>query len=273
MSKTQLYLLDIRIDGTCITRMQGKTFKGIIDDVQRVFPLDTGECRDGSPTFRTIHKFKVTGEPRVVTVVETSGGETLLERFISDLVSLGIGDITCTPLTDYEVFAQNVLDVDTDLCKPSPRKLSKKFTYWNELTIDYHGMTWEDFKQLWAKEASTVLGLRAESDANVDLYKNKNCRKVTVFTSVDDADDTDGMFNTLPLFVQNGQNVSNVCKAVQPLDEYLMDLMMEGHAYHTKHGCILYEVAEHYVSVYKCLALYSLPSLYHYISSTPVMAV
>ncbi|XP_060081661.1 uncharacterized protein LOC132560970 [Ylistrum balloti] len=222
MSKTQLYLLDIKIGESCwkICQDMGWSLETVISQINTVLMGESFSNTNGNPTCRTIHKFKVTGEPRVVTVIEISGGEIKLENIISNLFGHGLNDITCTPLTDYEVFAQSVLDVDPVLCKPSPRKLNKKYTYWNELTLDYHGMKWEDFKQLWAKEASTVFGLRTEVDASVDLFKNKNCRKVTVFTSVDDADDTDGMFSSLPLFTQNGHNVSIVCKAVQSLDEY-----------------------------------------------------
>ncbi|OWF38617.1 uncharacterized protein LOC110466061 [Mizuhopecten yessoensis] len=224
MSKTLLYLLDIKIDGTCLARCNRDPLIKVIEKVNDVLLESVKRSenqKDGEPKCRIIHKFKVTGEPRVVTVVETSEGEVELEKIISELSAIGVIDITCTPLTDYEMFAQTVLDVDPDLCKPAPRTLGKKYTHWNDLTLDYQGMTWENFKILWAKEASTVLGLRIKTDVNVDLYKIKNCRKVMVLSSVDDADETDAMFSKLPLFVENGHNVGNVCRALQSLDEYI----------------------------------------------------
>ncbi|XP_069116879.1 uncharacterized protein [Argopecten irradians] len=174
MSKTLLYLLDIRIDGH-----RAKTgLKEVIDMINGYFKHSPLHNED-KPTMTAIHKFKITGEPRVIIVLETLRGEAVLEMVTSWLFTLSGCNFTCTPLTDYEVFAKDVLGVDADLCKPSPRKLNRKYTYWNDLTIDYHGMTWEDFKQLWAKEASTVLRLRCESDASIDLFKIKNCRKVS----------------------------------------------------------------------------------------------
>ncbi|XP_069116880.1 uncharacterized protein [Argopecten irradians] len=220
MSKPLSYFYDVKIDEACLTKCKGKSLKQILNSVNLIFSQKVGDQKDGKPICKTIYKFKVTGEPRMVAVVEVSGGEAMLEKITSDLVNLGITSMTCSPLIPYEVYGQAVLGVDPELCKPSPHKLSNKYISWNELTVSYQGMKWEEFKTLWAKEASTVLGLRRDQDVNVDLFKLKNCGKLMVFLSVDNPDDTDGMFAGLPLFVANGHNVSNVSRSVQPLDVY-----------------------------------------------------
>ncbi|XP_046352175.1 uncharacterized protein LOC124132338 [Haliotis rufescens] len=163
---------------------------------------------------KILHKFKVTGEPQIVAIIEVAD-VIGLERTIAGLYRLGNVSVTCTPLYCYEDFA-NFLEVGP-ITFPGP--LPENDLYWLEFDLEYKGKSLDQFVEIWRKEAHMALSSRAEG-LPVALYKVLMERKVHVFLCVPDPAKLDEMAFNLPIMVENGENVHIKCKAIQMLDVF-----------------------------------------------------
>ncbi|XP_067681579.1 uncharacterized protein [Haliotis asinina] len=173
-----------------------------------------GLVQNYSSHTKILHKFKVTGEPQIVAIIEVAD-VVGLERTIAGLYRLGNVCVTCSPLYNYEDFA-NFLGV-SNVSPPCP--LPDSDLYWLEFDLEYTGRTLEQFMEIWRKEAERVMSSRA-AGLPVALYKVVFERKVHVFLCAPNVKQLDELSFGLPLMVGNGENVHVKCKAVQMLDVF-----------------------------------------------------
>ncbi|XP_046579830.1 uncharacterized protein LOC124287365 [Haliotis rubra] len=161
---------------------------------------------------KILHKFKVTGEPQIVAIIEVAD-VVGLERTIAGLYRLGNVCVTCSPIYCYEDFA-NFLGAG-NVTLPGP--LPDSDLYWLEFDVEYTGKTLDQFMEMWRQEAETAMGHRADGMC-IALYKVVFERKVHVFLCAPNVNKLDEMSFSLPIMVGNGENVHVKCKAIQMLD-------------------------------------------------------
>ncbi|XP_045187753.2 uncharacterized protein LOC123545492 isoform X2 [Mercenaria mercenaria] len=171
-----------------------------------------------SSSSKCVHKFKVTGEAKIVAVFAVSN-IIGLERMVAGLAKLGNIDVTCKSLKPYEKFAE-MLKVDGELTKPSTNSISKdKCLHWLDITINYPGKSTDELLKIWTKEATAALEARVKGGVHLELFKVVGERKVHLFI-VMEPDELDGLTWNLPIVTENGSGVTTITKAVQCLDDY-----------------------------------------------------
>ncbi|CAG5129684.1 unnamed protein product [Candidula unifasciata] len=171
---------------------------------------------------KIIHKFKISAEARMIAMVEVSDIAGL-ERILLSIWKLGPVEIDSQPIILYETFAKN-MKIANDLCKPSSCSLAKEGIYWLEFNIEYHGRTFDEFLEIWKKEAETVLTRRSKGEASLELFKCLAQRKVHVMFNTTDPAQLDLLSFQLPIMVENGVNIRVKSKGVQYLDDYVQSM-------------------------------------------------
>ncbi|KAL5008436.1 hypothetical protein ScPMuIL_014017 [Solemya velum] len=117
----RLYMLTIKIPTSDGNFPLSRSMPFIIKDVFKKVPY--------------VHKFKVLGEPRILAVLNVPNN-AFLEKVTSRLSDIGIFDVICEPLLEYEKFAQR-LGVDEALTTaPSQHVLNDPFLYWLQVDVD-----------------------------------------------------------------------------------------------------------------------------------------
>ncbi|XP_045171616.1 uncharacterized protein LOC123533801 [Mercenaria mercenaria] len=203
----RLYFLTISLN---TGEQGGIDLPGMVDKVRNLL------CNYSSVT-TCVHKFKVTGEAKIVAVFDVSN-VIGLERMVAGLARLGNIDVTCKLLKPYEKFAQ-MLNVDEELTKPSTNCITKeKQLFWLDFTVEYQGKSTEELVSTWTREAKFALEAR-KSGVNLELFKVVGERKVHVFIAME-PDELDTLTFNLPVMKENGNGVTIVCQAIQCLDDY-----------------------------------------------------
>ncbi|BFZ07296.1 hypothetical protein BsWGS_10335 [Bradybaena similaris] len=165
-----------------------------------------------------VHQFKVSGESKVLAVVDVSDNRDL-ENLVEAVWDLGSIDVISSPLLHYSVFARNLGVAEELVTIPAP-KLDKDHLYWLEVDVEYHGKTLEELLTIWKSEAEAVFTLRKAGAANIIPFKSLGQRKVNAFGNHPVAGAFDKLTFELPIVVGNGSNVHIKNKAIQFLDEY-----------------------------------------------------
>ncbi|KAL8611060.1 hypothetical protein ACOMHN_042676 [Nucella lapillus] len=181
--------------------------------------------QDYSTATHVIYKFKVSGESKVVAVVQVNN-ILGFERTIGGLWRLGNVAVTSVPIVSYENFAQN-LGVDLSLISSPPRPLPKENLYYWSFDIGYSGRTMDEFLSTLKREAEFVMSARSKDGFPVELFKVVAERKVHCFLQVADPSQLDQLSFQLPLMRENGQNVKLECRAIQYLDDYCSRISSE----------------------------------------------
>ncbi|XP_025104250.1 uncharacterized protein LOC112570169 [Pomacea canaliculata] len=194
-------------------------------DLPRFIQKISGILEDYSNATHVVHKFKVTGEAKILAVIQVSN-ILGFERTIGGLWRLGSVQVTSTPIVNYENFAQ-YLGVDPSIVSAPSRPLPKESLYWWSFNIEYGGKTTEDLLATWRREADFVMSARAKDGFPIELYKVASERKVHCFLQVDDPARLDQMVYQLPIIRENGQNVTLECRAIQYLNDYCQRIMSE----------------------------------------------
>lgn len=179
-----------------------------------------------SSATRVLYKFKVTGESKMLSVVQVSN-VIGLERVLSGLHRLGEVEVVCTPIVSYENFARNCLDVEEHLTGPNSGTLAKEGLYWLEFNVEYHGKTTEELISIWRKEAEAVLTSRYKEGTSIELYKVVAERKVHAFMNIYDPDQLDRMSMSLPIMKENGAHVKISCKALMIMEDFTSRILTE----------------------------------------------
>ncbi|BFZ11826.1 hypothetical protein BsWGS_14865 [Bradybaena similaris] len=174
---------------------------------------------DSKPAFKIIQKFKVCAEAKMIVMIQVSD-ITGLEQTLRSIWQLGPVDIDSQPIIPYETFAKN-MNIAGDLCKPSSCGLAKDGNFWLEFNLEYHGRTYDEFLEIWKKEAETVLTRRSQGEASLELFKCLAQRKVHVIFNIPDPAQLDLLSFQLPIMVENGVNVHVKSKGLQYLDDYV----------------------------------------------------
>ncbi|KAL3874636.1 hypothetical protein ACJMK2_037621 [Sinanodonta woodiana] len=164
-----------------------------------------------------IHRFKVTGEPRIIAIYEVKN-ILGLERTMSGLSRMGVFDVECIPLLAYEPFA-NFLGVDDSLTTPSAHQITENQLFWMEFTLEYPGKSIEEFLDTWRREATAALSARVIQGRQIDLFKVVAERKIHVFICCS-AEELDKLSFNLPVMKENGANTNIKCHVLQKLDDY-----------------------------------------------------
>jgi len=206
-TNNKLYLLTI----TAIPQTSG------IDILKIVKNISTLLC-DYSSATKVLHKFKVTGECKVLSVIQVAN-VIGLERTIGGIVRQGAVELTCSPLVNYEIFARSI-KVPDHLTKKNTGTLASDGLYWLEFDVGYGDKTTDELISIWRKEAEAVLTARHKEGTSIELYKVVAQRKIHVFINAADPEQVDLLSFQLPMMQENGSNVQIKCKSVQLLDEY-----------------------------------------------------
>lgn len=194
-------------------------------DLPRFMQKINGLLEDYSSATHVIYKFKVTGESKIVSVVQVNN-VLGFERTIGGLARLGNLDVTCNPIIGYENFSQN-LGVDVNLISSPPRPLPKENLYWWSFELEHTGKSTEEFLQAWKREAEFVMAARTKDNFPIELFKVVAERKVHCFLQVADPVQLDQLSFQLPIMRENGQNVKLWCHAIQYLPEYCQRIFSE----------------------------------------------
>ncbi|RUS91428.1 hypothetical protein EGW08_000752 [Elysia chlorotica] len=181
---------------------------------------------DYSTATRVLYKFKVTGESKLLSVVQVSN-VIGLERVLSGLNRLGEVEVTCQPIISYESFARRCLEVDEHLTGVNSGTLAKEGLYWLEFNIDYQGKSTDELINVWKKEAEAVLTSRHKEGTLIELYKVVAERKVHAFINTLDPEQLDSLALQLPIMKENGASVKINCKALQLMDDYSARILSE----------------------------------------------
>lgn len=175
---------------------------------------------DYSSATRVLYKLKVSGESRILSVIQVTN-IIGLERTIAGVQRQGSVEIECLPIVTYENFARSI-KVGDHLTKPNSTSLAKEGLYWLEFDIGYSGKTTDDMIAIWRREAEAVLTARYKEGTSIELYKVVAQRKVHVLINAADAEQVDLLSLQLPIMQENGANVTVVCKSVQFLEDYVL---------------------------------------------------
>ncbi|KAK7493416.1 hypothetical protein BaRGS_00015316 [Batillaria attramentaria] len=194
-------------------------------DLPRLLQKINGLLEDYSTATHVIYKFKVTGESKIISVIQVNN-VLGFERTIGGLARLGSLEVTCCPIIGYENFAQN-LGVDMGLITAPPRPLPKENLYWWSFDLEHTGKSTEEFLQAWKREAEFVMGARTKDGFPIELFKVVGERKVHSFLQVNDPVQLDQLSFQLPIVRENGQNVKLRSKAIQYLPDYCQRIFSE----------------------------------------------
>lgn len=194
-------------------------------DLPRFLQKVNGIMEDYSTATHVVYKFKVTGESKVLSVVQVNN-ILGFERTMGGLARLGALKVSCVPIVSYESFAQ-FLGVDLALASNPNRILPKDNLYYWSFDIGYTGKSFDEFLQAWKREAEFVLGARAKEGFNTELFKVVSERKVHAFMQVLDPVQLDQLAFQLPIMRENGQNIKLECRAIQYLPEYCSRIFSE----------------------------------------------
>lgn len=209
-----LFLISIRI----LPQKEGQDVPAIIHEIARVF-------NDYSTDVTFLNTFKVTGEGRVVAVVQVSN-VTALDRLTATVTRLGPVDIECQPVIHFESFARN-LGANKELTVVPAGILQKQSLYWNTVSFDYYGKTTEEYLELWKRESEIVLTLRNRGEFIGEFYKALAERIFYFFYNSPVPEETDFLFFPLPMTAENGANIHIQSKSVQFLDDYVINTLEE----------------------------------------------
>ncbi|GFO03787.1 hypothetical protein PoB_003029200 [Plakobranchus ocellatus] len=179
-----------------------------------------------STATRVLYKFKVTGESKILSVVQVSN-IIGLERVLSGLLRLGAVDVQCQPIVSYENFARRCLEVDEHLTGPNSGTLAKEGLYWLEFSIEYPGKSTDELINIWRKEAEAVLTARFKEGTPIELYKVVAERKVHVFINTLDPEHIDNLALQLPIMKENGAHTLLKCRALQLMEDYTSRIITE----------------------------------------------
>lgn len=203
----QTFLLSI----TILPQQNGAHLRQLIHEINDAFEKFAGN-------FKIVHKFKVSGEARIVAVVDVSD-IVALKNFVETVWSFGSLDVNSDPLLHYETFARNIGAAEILIKFPEP-KLGKDNLYWLELDIEYHGKTSEEFIDLWRREVEFVLTSRAQRESGLTPYKAVGQRKIHLFLNNPSVGELDKVTFQLPIMVENGHNIQIRTKRIQFLEDY-----------------------------------------------------
>lgn len=203
----QTFLLSI----TILPQQNGAHLRQLIHEINDAFEKFAGN-------FKIVHKFKVSGEVRIVAVVDVSD-MVALENFVETVWNFGSLDVNSDPLLHYEAFARNIGAAEKLIKFPEP-KLGKDNLYWLELDIEYHGKTSEEFIDLWRREVEFVLTSRAQGESGLTPYKAVGQRKIHLFLNNPSVGELDKVTFQLPIMVENGHNIQIRTKRIQFLEDY-----------------------------------------------------
>lgn len=203
----QTFLLSI----TILPQQNGAHLRQLIHEINDAFEKFAGN-------FKIVHKFKVSGEVRIVAVVDVSD-IVALENFVETVWNFGSLDVNSDPLLHYETFARNIGAAEILIKFPEP-KLGKDNLYWLELDIEYHGKTSEEFIDLWRREVEFVLTSRAQRESGLTPYKAVGQRKIHLFLNNPSVGELDKVTFQLPIMVENGHNIQIRTKRIQFLEDY-----------------------------------------------------
>ncbi|XP_060597146.1 uncharacterized protein LOC132751057 isoform X2 [Ruditapes philippinarum] len=215
---SRLYFLSVKVN-MC---EQGFDLPGTLEKIRVLLS-------DYSSSTKCIHKFKVTGESKIVAVFEVSN-VVGLERTVSGLARLGNIDVTCKPIRPYENFA-NMLKVDEELTKPSTNCIKDDKDcqmFWLDFTVEYPGKNTDELLATWHREATFALTAR-KGGVHIELFKNVGERKVQAFI-VMEPDDLDELSFNLPVVKENGNGVNISVHAIQSLDDYCSSMSSQASA-------------------------------------------
>lgn len=167
---------------------------------------------------QVLHQFKVSGEPKVLAVVDVSDNRDL-ENLVEAIWDMGSIEVISSPILHYPIFARNLGVAEELVTIPAP-KLDNDHLYWIDVDVEYHGKTLEELLKIWKSEAEAVFTLRKAGAANIIPFKSLGQRKVNAFVNQPVAGEFDKLTFELPIVVGNGSNVQFKVKAIQFLDEY-----------------------------------------------------
>ncbi|XP_076464026.1 uncharacterized protein LOC143296129 [Babylonia areolata] len=194
-------------------------------DLPKFLTKIDGLLQDYSTATHVIYKFKVTGESKVIAVVQVNN-VLGFERTIGGLWRFGNISVSSVPIVSYENFAQN-LGVDLSLISSPPRPLPKENLYYWSFDLGYSGKTADEFLSTWKREAEFIMAARSNDAFPVELFKVVSERKVHCFLQVADPAQLDQLSFRLPLMRENGHNVKLECRAIQYLGDYCTRIFSE----------------------------------------------
>jgi len=174
---------------------------------------------------RSLHRFKVTGEPMLLAVIQASN-VIGLERSLNGLSLMVPVKVECIPIMNYENFARSI-KVNQELTKPNTTLLDKEGLYWLEFNVGYQGKTTDELIAIWKREAEAVLKARHNEGTSIELYKVVAERKVHVFINASEPEQVDVLALQLPIMQENGNNVTIKCRAIMFLDDFCNRIQRE----------------------------------------------
>lgn len=179
----------------------------------------TKHLDEDAANITVIHKFKVTGESKIIAVVNASNNMEL-DSFMHQLHSVASLAIACQPIIPFEKFARN-LGVSEKLTEPSTIELQRNETlYWFTLYVDYFGNKTSELLQIWKATAERSLASIKSGTIRAILYKNLAERQVHLFWHVSDIERLDIDSFKCPLVVNFGSNVHFESKGINFMDQY-----------------------------------------------------
>lgn len=175
--------------------------------------------KENSPGLNYLHKFKVSGENHIVTVINVSD-VCALERVVDKLHGAGRVDISSRLVINYESYAQNI-GVQKEDIKPAANPLQNTSLIWMVSENEYPDKTQDEFLSILRAEANVGLRYRSQGLLNMEAYRDVSARRMNSFINIPSPEIFDNNSLMAPVSVQNGNNIHNTVKAVQFLDDYV----------------------------------------------------
>lgn len=145
-------------------------------------------------------RFKIFGENKWIFIAKDNEPEIVIDHLNKGVG--GLVNVKCTPLRHYEEWAQTVLGVEPDLCKPdmSPFDKPQKLIF-THVSLEHPGLGIEDFLKIWKEEAEGGLTARSKGQLDLRFFKVLTDKAVVIFFNTPTASDVDGAIYQLPLHV------------------------------------------------------------------------
>ncbi|BFZ07295.1 hypothetical protein BsWGS_10334 [Bradybaena similaris] len=179
----------------------------------------TKKLDENSPNINILHKFKVTGESKVIAVVKVSKNSDL-DRLINRLHSVAEIAIDCQPVIPYESFGRT-LGVPDDLTTPSTVVLREDDNiYWLTVHVDYLGNKTSEALTIWKATAEGYLAAIKSGAIRAVFYKNLAEREVQMFWHVPDIEQLDMEAARCPLTMNFGSNIRPESKGLSFIGSY-----------------------------------------------------